>query len=186
MESTHVFVRPATALDAPAFGQIQSAAMVRELSAASTRMLPESVLDHISRDDFTRRWRDTLSAPFPAGSTVLTAVADGVVVGLCAGFPYSYYEGDESNESLRHSMEITAFEVREECVRRGHGSRMLAALGDHAHTVRADEIGVWIFAGDEARTDFFSSAGFAPSGARRSFTLDEESVTEHRWHALLA
>ena len=59
--------------------------------------------------------------------------------------------------------------------RAGHASRLLAAVAD----LTCGVLHVWIGADDEERQRFYTSAGFAPSGAVRS--MGEQ--TQHMWWA---
>ena len=59
--------------------------------------------------------------------------------------------------------------------RAGHASRLLAAIAD----LTSGQLRVWVGADDEERQRFYSSAGFAPSGAVRAIG----GQTQHMWWA---
>ena len=59
--------------------------------------------------------------------------------------------------------------------RAGHASRLLAAIAD----LTRGQLRVWVGADDEERQRFYSSAGFAPSGAVRAIG----GQTQHMWWA---
>ena len=59
--------------------------------------------------------------------------------------------------------------------RAGHASRLLAAIAD----LTTGQLRVWVGADDEERQRFYSSAGFAPSGAVRAIG----GQTQHMWWA---
>ena len=59
--------------------------------------------------------------------------------------------------------------------RAGHASRLLAAIAD----LTSGQLRVWLGADDEERQRFYSSAGFAPSGAVRAIG----GQTQHMWWA---
>ena len=58
----------------------------------------------------------------------------------------------------------------------GHASRLLAAVAQ----LTSGQLRVWIGVEDEERQRFFTSAGFAPSGAVRALG---EGHTQHMWWA---
>ena len=191
MEQPHVFVRPTTPLDAGIIGEIHASNMRTMLENATGAPLDDDAAAAISPTTFAESWRQSIVTPPVPGATILSAISDGVVVGFAALLPV-YHEEDANKESVVDSepagpaVEITAFEVSAAHTHHGHGSRLLAAVSDTAQDMGASELATWVVAGDDARTAFFSSAGFAPAGVRRTLQVGEHSVIEHRWHALLA
>jgi len=69
--------------------------------------------------------------------------------------------------------EVVGWEVRPEYRRQGHGSRLLSAAADHARSVGADTLVIWVAPGDEARRALLVDAGFGPDGAHREVALGE-------------
>lgn len=79
--------------------------------------------------------------------------------------------------------EIGALEVSPAHRRQGHGSRLLAACVDLLREAGATRVQTWIVDGDEARTRFFASAGFAPAGIRRHLEVGADALTEICWYS---
>jgi len=122
---------------------------------------------------------------------MLTALEGAQIVGFAALAPADQPLGEQpvEDEGAVGVVEIIALEVPEELGRRGHGSRLVAAVADFAREDRATELQVWIPVGDEARTRFYNSAGFAPRGIRRVYEVGPEGgaeeLTEQCWYSLL-
>ena len=60
--------------------------------------------------------------------------------------------------------------------RSGHASRLLSAVAD----LTGGQLRVWVGVDDEERQRFYTSAGFAPSGAVR---VMGDGLTQHMWWA---
>ena len=60
--------------------------------------------------------------------------------------------------------------------RSGHASRLLSAVAD----LTSGQLRVWVGVDDEERQRFYTSAGFAPSGAVR---VMGDGPTQHMWWA---
>ena len=60
--------------------------------------------------------------------------------------------------------------------RSGHASRLLAAVAD----LTSGQLRAWVGVDDEERQRFYTSAGFAPSGAVRVLG---DGLTQHMWWA---
>ena len=191
MDQPHVFVRPATTLDAGALGTIQAKNMRTSIEAFTGESLDESVAALVTAASFASAWKSTLAEPVESG-VILSAVSEGVVVGFAAGLivesPPNGTDVPKENgsEGVRPTtLEITAFEISGPYSRKGHGSRLLAAIADHAREHGVSEIATWILADDDARVRFFRSAGLGPAGLRRSLEVGRHELTEHRWYAKL-
>ena len=166
-------VRPAQRGDEAAIARLQLGAW-RSLmggSALDARGITEGML--------ARQWEATLAAPRPAGSAALIALHANTIVGFALAGPDE--AGAGSPQSEPHEAEVgEATQVYELVVdpdfrRTGHASRLLAAIAD----LTSGQLRVWVGVEDEERQRFYSSAGFAPSGAVR--TLGDQ--TQHMWWA---
>ena len=82
-------------------------------------------------------------------------------------------------------VEIVALEVPEEFGRRGHGSRLMAAVVDTARDQGAGVLQAWAVQGEESRARFLDSCGFAPMGMRREAQLGERRLVEICWQAAI-
>jgi len=126
-----------------------------------------------------RRWEATLSAPSPAGSALLVALHANTTVGFALAGPDEAVDTSSGHGSAGEGSE-RATQVYELVVdpnfrRAGHASRLLAAIAD----LTSGQLRVWVGADDEERQRFYSSAGFAPSGAVRAIG----GQTQHMWWA---
>ncbi len=199
MSTPHVFVRPATGLDAPAIGDIQARTMRAALTAATGKRLAPEVEGLLQSEAFAATWAGAIANPPSGGHMVFSAISEGTVVGFAALSPTSpqpinptvgagAQEGDGTPELEKGEggvVEITALEVPPAHQRAGHGSRLLAALAQTAQDNGATELQIWVLAGDDAHTAFLTAAGFAPAGLRRDLQVGQDLVSQHCWHALL-
>ncbi len=204
MSSPHVFVRPATALDATALGDIHVRTMRAALVAALGKRLPTEIDAALQADTFTKAWDEAIATPPTPTHRVFSAVSDGQVVGFAAISPTSIQPIAPANAENPHRtsgdisapdhaqsgarggvVEITALEVPPAYQRAGHGSRLLAAAASTAIEQGASELQIWVLAGDDAHTSFLTAAGFAPAGLRRDLQVGDELASQHCWHAFL-
>lgn len=165
-------VRPGLVDDARAIAAIQVAAW-RDAYAA---LWPAAALDGLDVDAIERSWRGALSQPPTAKHRMFTACAGPVVVGFAAIAPTP----DEDTTG-----EIVALEVSPARRGDGHSSRLLAACADVLRQSSASALRAWVVTGDELRSEFFRSAGLAPSGLVRTVDILGTEVTEEAWFATL-
>ena len=133
----------------------------------------------VTEELLARQWEATLAAPRPVGSAALVALHANTIAGFAlagpdeAGAQPVDSAPDEQGTRDRHPGVRAG---RGPHFRRaGHASRLLAAIAD----LTSGALHVWIGADDEERQRFYTSAGFAPSGAVRS--MGEQ--TQHMWWA---
>jgi GNAT superfamily N-acetyltransferase len=81
--------------------------------------------------------------------------------------------------------EIATLLVEPRWGRRGHGSRLLAAVADLAQATGAARLQVWLPESDRVSADFFESAGWAPHGWLRTLDTGGAPLREIRWHTML-
>lgn len=163
---------------------MHAATMKATLVAALGHDLPDEISHQITDDALAKNWSESVTAPPSPSYRILTAVEGAAIVGFAAIAPADQaLAGDpEDNPGI---LEILALEVPRNNGRKGHGSRLLAAIADFAEQDRVSELQVWIMVGDDAKTRFFQSAGFAPRGIQRSLDLGTEQVTEQCWYAVM-
>lgn len=178
------FVRPTIISDIPFVGDIHSATMKATLEAALGHDLPNEVAEQLSAENLSKNWSLSVSAPPAPTYRTLTAVEGAAIVGFAAAAPadQALIGAPENNPG---TIEILALEVPAKHGRKGHGSRLLAAIAEFAEQDHAGEMQVWIMVGDEAKTRFFQGAGFAPRGIQRSLELGTDLVTEQCWYTVL-
>jgi RimJ/RimL family protein N-acetyltransferase len=69
--------------------------------------------------------------------------------------------------------------------RRGHGSRLLAAVTDTARAGGAARCTAWLLEADTVTARFLESAGWSPDGWARTLDADGRPLRELRWYTLL-
>ena len=84
------------------------------------------------------------------------------------------------------TVEISPLLVEPRWGRRGHGSRLLAAVVDHARADGMQRAIVWIPEADTASREFYLSAGWAPDGLVRALDTGAGELREVRLHVSLA
>ena len=153
-------VRPAQGGDVRTIARLQRAAW--------RSLMGQAALDAqgITEEALAAQWEATLASPRPAGSALLVALHGNTVVGFA-------FAGPDEAGAATQVYELT---VGENFRRSGHASRLLAAVAD----VTSGQLRVWVGVDDEERQRFYTSAGFAPSGAVRVLG---DGLMQHMWWA---
>jgi len=167
--SADVSVRPATPDDAASIAGVQLA--TRRTAFGS--LLPADVLDSWDDAAAAGTWRAAISAPPSPAHTVLVAVDAGTVVGSTATAP----AGD--------AREVTVLLVEPRRGRRGHGSRLLAAVADLAGAAGVTTLTSWLAEQDEVTSRFLGTAGWAPEGGVRLLESGDDAVRQLCWRTRL-
>ncbi|RZU32651.1 GNAT family N-acetyltransferase [Blastococcus saxobsidens] len=170
--SADVSVRPARPADAAAIARVQGTTW----RTAYRAVLPAAVLDDWDADGVTASWAAAIAAPPTPRYRVLVALERDEVVGFAAVAPV---EDDPA------AAELGPLLVEPRWGRRGHGSRLLAAVADHASADGVVELQAWLLETDRVSADFFESAGWAADGWARTLETGDEPLREVRWHAAL-
>jgi GNAT superfamily N-acetyltransferase len=106
------------------------------------------------------------------------------VVGFAAYGPAELTNG-ERPDPAGPTTELTTLLVEPRWGRRGHGSRLLAAVAELAENHGAARLQVWVLEPDQVSSSFYDSAGWAPDGWARTLDTGDAPLREIRWHALL-
>lgn len=167
-----VSVRPASAADAEAIARVQ----VVTWRTAYRALLPVEVLDDWDDDAATASWRAAVSTPPSSGHGVLVAVDSGTVVGFAA-----YGPTDDAD-----AVELATLLVEPRWGRRGHGSRLLAAVADLATERGVHSLQAWVPEDDAVTARFLGSAGWAPDGWTRRLDTGAAPLSLLRWTTLLS
>jgi GNAT superfamily N-acetyltransferase len=176
-----VSVRPARPDDAAEIARIQLVTW----RTAYRALLPPAVLDEWDADAATASWRSAVASPPTPGHGVLVALERNTVVGFAAFGP-AELAGGERGDPTGPTAEVSTLLVEPRWGRRGHGSRLLAAVADVTRGGGAIRLQVWLPEADAVSAGFYESAGWAPDGWVRTLdTGDAEPLREIRWHALL-
>ena len=165
-------VRPARPVDAPAIARVQGTTW----RTAYRDVLPVGVLDSWDDAAVSASWRAAITAPPTPRHRVLVAVERDEVVGFAAVAPVADDPG---------AAELGPLLVEPRWGRRGHGSRLLAAVADLAAGDRVRRVQAWIPEPDRVSAGFFESAGWAPDGWARTLDTGDRPLRELRWHTAL-
>jgi GNAT superfamily N-acetyltransferase len=175
-----VSVRPARPADAAEVARVQ----VVTWRTAYRRVLPASVLDDWDADAATASWRAAVESPPTPGHGVLVALEGQTVVGFAA-FGTAELTAGEQPHAAGPTAELSTLLVEPRWGRRGHGSRLLAAVTDIAMAGGAARLQTWLLEPDRVSADFYESTGWAPDGWARTLETGAEPLREIRWHTLL-
>ena len=126
----------------------------------------------ITDEALVASWETTLTSPRPQGTALLVALHGNTTVGFVLAGP----DQAESEETSMGATQVYELVVDRHFRRSGHASRLLSAVAD----LTSGELRAWIGVLDEERQRFYTSAGFAPSGAARVLG---PGVTQHMWWA---
>jgi GNAT superfamily N-acetyltransferase len=169
-----VRVRRAQPEDAAAVARVQLVTW----RTAYRALLPASVLDAWDEQGALDAWTDAIGAPPGPDHGVLVALESADVVGVAAFAP----AGTPDDEP---AAELTTLLVEPRWGRRGHGSRLLAAVADLAVATGTARLQVWLPEQDAVSAGFFESAGWARDGWLRTLDTGGLPLREVRWHTLL-
>lgn len=163
-----VSVRPARPSDARDVARVQ----LSTWRTAYGDLLPAAVLD-LPEDDVAAAWVAATGAPPSPRHRVLVALERDAVVGFAASTP---------SDDVAGAAELSALLVEPRWGRRGHGSRLLAALVD---SWRADGVGLavaWVWERDPALRGLLTAAGWGPDGAARGLDTGPRVQRQVRLH----
>jgi ribosomal protein S18 acetylase RimI-like enzyme len=167
-------IRGVTRDDAPAIADIR----VRGWQAAYRGQLDDALLDEMSADQDTERWRAHLSAP-PPGWHGFIAERDGTPLGfVTCGL------SRDSGAGLGVG-EIYAIYVRPEDIGTGAGrallERAIRALAEDG----LEELTLWVLATNHPAQRFYRMAGFELDGAAKRDELERFTMDEIRFRRRL-
>jgi GNAT superfamily N-acetyltransferase len=175
-----VSVRPARADDAEAIARVQLVTW----RAAYRSLLPPAVLDDWDEPAAVDAWRRAVVAPPTPGHSVLVALDGTVVTGFAAFGPAELTAGEAPLPGGPTS-ELTVLLVEPRWGRRGHGSRLLAAVADLAAASAVVRLQMWVPEGDAVTARFLDGAGWAPDGWARTLETGTSTIRQLRWHTEL-
>jgi GNAT superfamily N-acetyltransferase len=178
--SADASVRPALSDDARDIARIQLVTWRTAYRSA----LPAAVLDDWDTAAATESWRSAITSPPTPGHGVLVALERNEVVGFAAFGP-AEPPADGAPDPAGPTVEVGTLLVEPRWGRRGHGSRLLAAVSDLVRARDVARLQVWLLESDAVSAAFYESAGWAPDGWARTLDTGGEPLREIRWHALL-
>ncbi|HEY3718115.1 MAG TPA: GNAT family N-acetyltransferase [Jatrophihabitantaceae bacterium] len=174
-----VSVRLAQPGDVPEIARIQ----VETWRTAYASILPAEVLDSLSVEAAEPAWSAAVQEPPTPRHHVLVALEQQWIVGFAAaGPPDDLEEGDPDPGA---TVQIGPLLVEPRWGRRGHGSRLLAAVIDHARDDAMVRAIAWLPIADAASLGFLRSAGWETDGYARTLDTGAGEIRELRLHASL-
>jgi GNAT superfamily N-acetyltransferase len=178
--SAEASVRPASPTDAAEIARVQ----VVTWRTAYRTVLPAAVLDDWDDAAATAAWRAAVATPPTPAHGVLVAEESGTLVGFTAFGPAELTEAEQPSAE-GPTTEVGALLVEPRWGRRGHGSRLLAALADVARAGGVARLQMWLPESDRVTAGFLTSAGWARDGWVRALDTGTTTIREVRWHTLL-
>jgi GNAT superfamily N-acetyltransferase len=175
-----VSVRPARPDDAAEIARVQ----VVTWRTAYRSLLPAAVLDGWDEAAAADSWRAAVTSPPTPGHAVVVAVDRDTLVGFAAFGPAELADG-ERPDPAGPTTEIATLLVEPRWGRRGHGSRLLAAVADLARATATARLQIWLPEEDRVSAQFFESAGWGRAGSVRTLDTGGRPLREVRWHAAL-
>ena len=178
--TAEVSVRPARAQDAADVARVQAVTW----RTAYRAVLPLQVLDTWDEAAAEASWRTAVTSPPTPAHGVLVAVERDQVVGFAAYGPAEASPDDPPSPD-GPAAEVAPLLVEPRWGRRGHGSRLLAAVSDLARATGAGQLVTWLPEDDTVSAGFLGSAGWDRDGWARTLDTGAGVLREVRWHALL-
>ena len=175
-----VSVRPARPEDAAAVARVQTVAW----RTAYRALLPPAVLDEWDEQAAADTWRAAVTTPPTPGHGVLVAVEGNDVVGFAAYGP-AESTPDAAPSPDGPATEVATLLVEPRWGRRGHGSRLLAAVRDLSEATGTGRLLMWLPEDDQVSAGFLESAGWDRDGWARTLDTGAAPLRELRWHAVL-
>jgi len=157
-------VRIATPDDAETIARIQAQALRLHYSA----LLPAAAIDEFDLAAATNGWTTAISSPPSRRHRVFVAVDPTGVVGFGACAPAT-----DADLNPERDAELPALHVAPGQTRLGHGSRLMAAIVDHAHDDGIDRLVMWVFASDDPMRMFLRDNGWEPDRSTRDLDVGE-------------
>ena len=166
-------VRPATAEDADAIGQVQ----VETWRAAYQGLMPDEAIAQFDVEERRRMWREGLGrAPRP-GSATFVAELEGEVVGFAS-------VGAARDEDDPSTGELYAIYLHPTRWDRGIGRALLERAEESMRSSGFELAILWVLEGNERGERFYRAAGWEEDGSK----LDQfqgATVTEVRYRRRL-
>jgi GNAT superfamily N-acetyltransferase len=174
-----VSVRPARSADAAEIARIQ----LDTWRVGYATILPAPVLAELDLDSAIAAWAEAAAGPPSTQHHLVVAQEQDWVVGFCAAVPADDLEVGDPEPTT--TILIGPLLVEPRWGRRGHGSRLLAAVVDLARADGATRAIAWLPEADTTSRAFFASAGWAADGYARVLDTGAGELREVRIHTTL-
>lgn len=175
-----VSVRPASVDDVTELARIQ----VGTWRLAYQTVLPAEIMESLCLADIAISWHAAVTKPPTLSHHVLVAMEGEHRVGFTAFGPDADHQPQDPDPDTTRAVSMLLVEPR--WGRRGHGSRLLAAVVDLARKDGATRLVAWVPVADTASLQFYRSAGWDADGYRRDLDTGAGVITEMRLHTSLA
>jgi GNAT superfamily N-acetyltransferase len=173
-------VRAAQAGDAAAIARVQLVTW----RTAYRSLLPAALLEDWDEPGAADVWRRAVVAPPTPGHAVLVAIDGSAVAGFAAFGPAEVAAGEPPLPD-GPTNEVTALLVEPRWGRRGHGSRLLAAVTDLSAASGVARLQTWLPEADAVTAGFLEGAGWAADGWVRTLDTGTSTLRQRRWHTML-
>jgi ribosomal protein S18 acetylase RimI-like enzyme len=175
-----VSVRPATADDVTELARIQ----LDTWRLAYQTVLPAQILQALTTEEIAASWHAAVTTPPTPSHAVLVAMEGEFRVGFAAFGPDA--DRQPADPDPERTAAISMLLVEPRWGRRGHGSRLLAAVAALTRPAGVNRLVAWVPVADTASLQFYRSAGWDADGLRRDLDTGAGTVTELRLHTALA
>ena len=176
--TAEVSVRPAAPADA---GDI---ARVQEQAWRTAPTVPAAALAGWDAEAAAAAWAAAVTTPPTPAHGVLVALDGAQVVGFAAFGPAELTADDEPHPGGA-TTELAVLIVEPRWSRRGHGSRLLAAVADLTRATGTVRLQTWVAEADLATAGLLEASGWDRDGWVRTLDADGTPLREARWHTLL-
>jgi GNAT superfamily N-acetyltransferase len=173
-------VRAAVPADADLIARVQLVTW----RTAYRSLLPVAVLDQWDDAAAAASWRQAIASPPTPAHAVLVAQDAGTLVGFAAYGP-AELAADEDPAAEGPTAEVGALLVEPRWGRRGHGSRLVAAVVDLARADGTVRLVMWLPDADRVTAGFLESAGWGRDGWVRTLDTGTSTIREVRWQTML-
>jgi len=169
-----VSVRPAREADIAEIARIQ----VETWQFSYADLLPAEALDALTVAAATEAWQPAVTTPPSPRHHVLVALEGQWTVGFAAFGPADDLQPEDPDPETTVSVGPLIVEARWR--RRGHGSRLMAAVVDHARGDGVTRAVAWVPESDQGTREFLVGAGWAPDGLVRALDTGAGELREQR------
>ncbi|QDG50743.1 GNAT family N-acetyltransferase [Persicimonas caeni] len=147
--------------------------------AAYRGQLPDDLLDNLSVDARTARWKKLLSDP-SGGTRAFVAVDDGEVCGFVA-----FGRSRDADVDTRSVGEVFAIYVHPYAWRHGIGRALLTIATNELEREGFDEATLWVLETNEPAKRFYESQGWEDDGGRKVDERPNATFREMRYRVAL-
>jgi ribosomal protein S18 acetylase RimI-like enzyme len=165
-----MFIRPATANDAPAIALVH----VRTWQSAYRGQIADEYLDTLSVERRTSQWQDRLAAQVGERRTFV-AELDGRVVAFCSVGKCRDEDADDING------ELYAIYVDPQAMNLGVGSALMKAGREHLVAQGFARATLWVLESNQRARRFYESKGWIADGVTRTEEIANAAILELRY-----